>query len=219
MARLRASLGVPDGAVAVLYAPAHRDHRRTQLPLLDLERILRRLGPRFVILARTPVPVEGTRIVDVCGHPDLAELCLASDALLTDYAPVLFDYAGLDRPIVVHTEDWAAYEACRGTYFDLREFPPGAVARSEDELIDIFASGHWRGSRSAQLRAAFRERFCPWDDGHAAERVVRRVVLGETEPPAAVPLADRAPAPSSCARAPLATVPQPSGPLPVTESR
>ncbi|KMS90928.1 MULTISPECIES: bifunctional glycosyltransferase/CDP-glycerol:glycerophosphate glycerophosphotransferase [Streptomyces] len=219
VARLRASLGVPEGAVAVLYAPAHRDHRRTQVPLLDLERILRRLGPRFVILARTPVPVEGTRIVDVCGHPDLAELCLASDALLTDYAPVLFDYAGLDRPIVVHTEDWAAYEACRGAYFDLREFPPGAVARSEDELIDIFASGHWRGSRSAQLRAAFRERFCPWDDGHAAERVVRRVVLGETEPPAAVPLADRVPAPSSCARAPLATVPQPSGPLPVTESR
>ncbi|MEV5381953.1 bifunctional glycosyltransferase family 2 protein/CDP-glycerol:glycerophosphate glycerophosphotransferase [Streptomyces sp. NPDC052721] len=219
VSRIRRELGVPEGAVAILYAPAHRDHRRTQRPLLDLARILRRLGPRFVILARTPVAVEGTRIIGVRGHPDLAELCLASDALLTDYAPVMFDYAGLDRPIVVHTEDWAAYEACRGAYFDLREFPPGAVARSEDELIDIFASGHWRGSRSAQLRAAFRERFCPWDDGHAAERVVRRVVLGETEPPAAVPLADRTPAPSSCARSPLTTVPQPSGPLPVTDSR
>ncbi|MGW2462222.1 bifunctional glycosyltransferase/CDP-glycerol:glycerophosphate glycerophosphotransferase [Streptomyces sp. NPDC001761] len=219
VARLRGSLGIPEGAVAVLYAPAHRDHRRTQQPLLDLERIVRRLGPRFVVLARAHAPAGSTRVIDVSGHPDLAELCLASDALLTDYAPVLFDYAGLDRPIVVHTEDWAAYEACRGAYFDLRRFPPGAVARSEDELIDIFASGHWRGSRSAQLRAAFRERFCPWDDGHAAERVVRRVVLGETEPPSAVPLADRTPAPSACARSPLATVPQPSEPVPVTESR
>ncbi|MBL1087126.1 bifunctional glycosyltransferase family 2 protein/CDP-glycerol:glycerophosphate glycerophosphotransferase [Streptomyces actinomycinicus] len=218
VAGLRASLGVPEGAVAILYAPAHRDHRRTQHPLLDLERVLRRLGPRFVVLARTPVPVGGTRIIDVSGRPDLSALCLASDVLLTDYASVMFDYAGLDRPIVVHTEDWAAYAAARGVYFDLRAFPPGAVARNEDELIDIFATGHWRGSRSAQLRAAFRERFCPWDDGRAAERVVRRVVLGETELPPVVPLADRFPAPSACARSPLATVPQPSGPLPVTES-
>ncbi|MFF5535609.1 CDP-glycerol glycerophosphotransferase family protein [Streptomyces cinerochromogenes] len=219
VARVRSSLGVPEGAVAILYAPARRDHRRTQRPLLDLERIVRRLGPRFVVLARTPVPVRGTRIIDVSGHPDTAALCLASDVLLTDYAPVVFDYAGLDRPIVVHTEDWAAYEAVRGAYVDLREFPPGAVARSEDELIDIFATGHWCGSRSAQLRAAFRERFCPWDDGRAAERVVRRVVLGETEPGPVVPLADRTPAPAACARSPLATVPQPSGPLPVTGSR
>ncbi|MFJ4519374.1 CDP-glycerol glycerophosphotransferase family protein [Streptomyces sp. NPDC088810] len=218
VARLRTALGVPEGAVAILYAPARRDHRRTQQPLLDLERILRRLGPRFVVLARTHTPVQGTRIIDVSGHPDPAELCLASDVLLTDYAPVLFDYAGLDRPIVVHTEDWAAYEAVRGVYIDLRAFPPGAVARSEDELIDIFATGHWCGSRSAQLRAAFRERFCPWDDGRAAERVVRRVVRGETELPPVVPLADRKPAPAACARSPLATVPQPSGPLPVTES-
>ncbi|MEU6589252.1 bifunctional glycosyltransferase family 2 protein/CDP-glycerol:glycerophosphate glycerophosphotransferase [Streptomyces sp. NPDC046881] len=218
VARLRATLGVPEGAVAILYAPAHRDHRRTQEPLLDLERIVRRLGPRFVVLARTHTPVRGTRIIDVSGHPDPAELCLASDALLTDYAPVMFDYAGLDRPIVVHTEDWAAYEAVHGVYVDLRAFPPGAVARSEDELIDIFATGHWCGSRSAQLRAAFRERFCPWDDGRAAERVVRRVVRGETELPPVVPLADRKPAPAACARSPLATVPQPSGPLPVTES-
>ncbi|WP_225822941.1 bifunctional glycosyltransferase/CDP-glycerol:glycerophosphate glycerophosphotransferase [Streptomyces naphthomycinicus] len=218
VARLRSALGVPEGAVAVLYAPAHRDYRRTQRPLLDLERILRRLGPGFVLLSRTGGPVRGTRIIDVSAHPDPSALCLASDALLTDYAPVMFDYANLDRPIVVHTEDWAAYEAARGAYFDLRAFPPGAVARSEDELIDIFATGHWRGSRSEQLRAAFRERFCPWDDGRAGERVVRRVVLGETEPPAMVPLADRRPVPSACARSPLATVPQPSGPLPVTES-
>ncbi|KIE28934.1 glycosyl transferase [Streptomyces sp. MUSC 125] len=228
VARLRESLGVPEGTVAILYAPTYRDHRRTQRPLLDLERILRRLGPRFMVLARAHPgcpgsPGPGARIVDVSGHPSVESLCLASDALLTDYAPLMFDYVNLDRPVVVHTEDWEAYEAARGTYFDLRDFPPGAVARSEDELIDIFTTGHWRGSRSAQLRAAFRERFCPYDDGRAAERVVRHVVLGEPAGvPEIVPLAERKPVPSAAsarARTPLATVPQPSGPLPVTESR
>ncbi|MFB7502636.1 bifunctional glycosyltransferase/CDP-glycerol:glycerophosphate glycerophosphotransferase [Streptomyces broussonetiae] len=219
--RLRESLGVANGAVAILYAPAHRDHLRTQRPLLDLARIARRLGPRFVLLARTPYePGAGDgRIIDVRHHPSVQDLCLAADALLTDYASLMFDYAGLDRPIVLHTADWEAYEAARGCYVDLRAVPPGAVARSEDELIDIFATGHWRGSRSAQLRAAFRERFCPYDDGCAAERVVRHVVLGEPQRPPVVPLARRNPVPSACARTQLSTVPQPSGFFPVTESR
>ncbi|MFF7752446.1 CDP-glycerol glycerophosphotransferase family protein [Streptomyces sp. NPDC007971] len=230
VARMRSLLGIPEGAVAILYAPTHRDYRRTQQPSLDLERMLRRLGPRFVVLARAhywhggPLARSSAeRIIDVSGHPSVETLCLASDALVTDYSSLMFDYANLDRPIVVHTADWDAYEAARGTYFDVRAFPPGALARSEDELIDIFATGHWRGSRSAQLRAAFRERFCPYDDGHAAERVVRHVVLGETQArPGFVPLAERRPVPSAAsglARSPLATVPQPSGSLPVTESR
>ncbi|MFE4664217.1 CDP-glycerol glycerophosphotransferase family protein [Streptomyces sp. NPDC056716] len=216
VARLRESLGVPADAVALLYAPAHRDYRRAQAARLDLEGVLRRLGPRFVVLARMPAHGLGDRLpdrlIDVSDHPNIQSLCLASDALVTDYAPLMFDYAGLDRPIVLHMDDWAAYDAARGTYFDLRAFPPGAIARGEDELIDIFASGHWCGSRSTQLRAAFRERFCPYDDGHAAERVVRQVVLGQTGEtagwPVVVPPRDRHPVPAavSLTRLPPTTV-------------
>ncbi|MEU9354437.1 bifunctional glycosyltransferase family 2 protein/CDP-glycerol:glycerophosphate glycerophosphotransferase [Streptomyces griseoloalbus] len=228
VAGLRESLGIPEGSVALLYAPAHRDYRRTQLRLLDLERVVRRLGPRFVVLARAhhprggPLEAASDRVVDVTGHPDVMSLCLASDALVTDYSSLMFDYAVLDRPIVLHADDWEAYEAARGLYFDPRTSPPGAVAGSEDELIDIFATGHWCGARSARLRAEFRARFCPYADGRAAERVVRRVVLGETVPPPVVPPAERRPVPSAAAGlAPssLATVPpqQPAGLLTVTE--
>ncbi len=189
--------------------------------------MLRRLGPRFVVLCRAPhVRHAGTsgRLIDVSGHPSVASLLLASDALVTDYSSLMFDYAGLDRPIVLHADETEAFEAVHGSYLDLRSCPPGAVARSEDELIDIFATGHWRGSRSAQLRAAFRARFCPYDDGRAAERVVRRVVLGERpgDLPPVVPLAERRPVPSAAAalaRSPLASVPQPAGPRTVTPSR
>ncbi|MFE9772851.1 CDP-glycerol glycerophosphotransferase family protein [Streptomyces sp. NPDC005931] len=218
VARLRETLGVPEDAVAILYVPAPRDYRRTQRPLLDLERVARRLGPRFVVLARGP---EGAarwpagasgRVLDVTGHPSLASLCLASDALVTDYASLMFDYAGLDRPIVLHTGDREAYEAARGVYFDVRSCPPGAIARSEDELVDIFFGGHWCGPRATQLRAVFRARFCPYDDGRVAERVVRRVVLGETGPvPPVVPLDERRPARSAAGRSacpPVTSVPQ-----------
>lgn len=227
--RLRESLGIPEGTVAILYAPTHRDYRRTQRPTLDLDRVLRRLGPRFVVLARAhhrhggPLTTTTGRVIDVTDHPSVESLCLASDALVTDYSSLMFDYANLDRPIVIHAadDDWAAYEAARGTYFDVRAFPPGAVARSEDELTDIFSTGHWRGSRSTQLRSAFRERFCPYDDGRAAERVVRHVVLGETEPVPFLPLAERCPVPSAAATAleqPPAMVPRPALSAAVTET-
>ncbi|MFE5240287.1 MULTISPECIES: bifunctional glycosyltransferase/CDP-glycerol:glycerophosphate glycerophosphotransferase [unclassified Streptomyces] len=203
-ARLRALLGVPAGSTAVLYAPTHRDYRRAQRHSLDLDQLVRVLGPRFVILARSHYldATAGTaagrtshpRIIDVSAHPSVEELCLASDGLITDYSSLMFDYVNLDRPVVLHLEDAQAYEAARGTYFDPAAFPPGAVARDQDELHEIFATDHWRGPRSAQRRAAFRARFCPYDDGHAAERVVRRVFLGDTSGlPLPAPLTGRGP--------------------------
>ncbi|MEV6166138.1 bifunctional glycosyltransferase family 2 protein/CDP-glycerol:glycerophosphate glycerophosphotransferase [Streptomyces sp. NPDC052052] len=204
VARLRESIGIPEGALAVLYAPTHRDYRRGPHVTLDLARLLRVLGPHAVILDRAhysydaaPVREPHPRIIDVSGHPCVETLALASDTLITDYSSLMFDYANLDRPVVIHFGDREAYEAARGTYFDLHSCPPGAIAHSEDELLGIFATGHWRTAHTARLREAFRERFCPYDDGHAAERVVRRVFLGDTSAqPPAVPPAERRPAPA-----------------------
>ena len=65
----------------------------------------------------------------------------------------------------------------------------------------MFRDGSYARAESDALRARFRERFCPFDDGRAAERVVRRVFLGE--PPEAIPpvlpLAERVPAPAAAA--------------------
>lgn len=230
---LRAQLGVPDGTTAVLYAPTHRDYQRGQLPRLDLDRVARALGSGFTLLVRahyldpgaTAVRSRGTgprrpaidtdrpaRIVDVSNHPRIEELCLASDALLTDYSSLMFDYANLDRPIVIHADDWDAYRAARGAYFDITATPPGPVSRDEEQLIDILTGPAWRDHGAAELRAAFRARFCPYDDGLAAERVVRRVFLGEptVRLPAVVPLSERRPAPAPGQTEPAVSLATPS---------
>jgi len=122
---------------------------------------------------------------------------------------------------VLHTGDRAAYETVHGAYVDLRAVPPGEAGWDEEGVADVFTGGDWNGARAALLRAAFRERFCPWDDGRAAERVVRHVVLGRTDPAPVVPPAERRPVPSAAAataRSALATVPHPKGPRPVTEA-
>ncbi|MEW2359243.1 bifunctional glycosyltransferase family 2 protein/CDP-glycerol:glycerophosphate glycerophosphotransferase [Spirillospora sp. NPDC029432] len=189
-ARLRAEIGIPEGKTAILYAPTHRDYQRRYTPMFDIGRFLRELGPDHVLLLRAhyfyklkdlaaDMGWPEDRLIDVSQHPTVEDLAIASDALLTDYSSIMFDYANLDRPIVLYVNDLETYTRTRGLNFDLVANAPGAVAMTEDELIDAFTSGAAWDDQAAKARAAFRDRFCPWDDGHAAERAVRRVFLNE----------------------------------------
>ena len=84
------------------------------------------------------------------------ELCLAADCLVTDYSSLMFDYAVLDRPIVIHAPDWEVYRTLRGTYFDLLAEPPGAVTRTQDELVAVRSAGAGGRRRDAAARRSGR---------------------------------------------------------------
>ncbi|MFF9122898.1 CDP-glycerol glycerophosphotransferase family protein [Streptomyces sp. NPDC014889] len=206
-AALRDRLGVPPEHTMVLYAPTRRDYRRGgHVERFDLARFAADLGEGHTLVVRlhpslATGPARGMGLaelhrrgvlVDATDERHVEELMLASDVLVTDYSALMFDYANLDRPIVVHADDWGAYTASRGTYFDITAEPPGHVTRSYEQLARLFASGSWRDAESARLRSGFRERFCEFDDGWAAERVVRTLILGDAEwtpDPAAAPAA------------------------------
>ena len=127
-------------SVAVLYAPTHREYQPGYVPVLDLAAVAEALGPDHVVLARLHYFYERTRAARAAprraasatspAHPSIEELCLAADVLVTDYSSIMFDYAVLDRPIVIHAPDWEAYRALRGTYFDLMAEPPGRRRRA-----------------------------------------------------------------------------------------
>ncbi|MEU3981252.1 bifunctional glycosyltransferase family 2 protein/CDP-glycerol:glycerophosphate glycerophosphotransferase [Streptomyces sp. NPDC026672] len=202
----RAALGLADGNKAFLYMPTHREYQPGFTPSLDLARLADELGPDVTFMVRghyfygsSPHTAElhrSGRIVDVSGHSRVEELYLAADALITDYSSAMFDYAVLDRPIIVFAPDWDIYSAVRGTYFNLLEEPPGSVATSQAELLRLLGSHEYDGPRATERRTAFRKRFCEFDDGHASERVVRRVFLGEENALPFVPFAERTHAPT-----------------------
>ncbi|MEU8734654.1 bifunctional glycosyltransferase family 2 protein/CDP-glycerol:glycerophosphate glycerophosphotransferase [Streptomyces tendae] len=202
----RAALGLADGTKAFLYMPTHREYQPGFTPPLDLGRFARELGPDVTLLVRghyfygnSPHVNElrrTGRVVDVSGHARVEELYLAADALITDYSSAMFDYAVLDRPIISYVPDWNVYSAVRGTYFDLLQEPPGAVATTQTELLRLLSSGAYDSPETTGRRDTFRRRFCEFDDGHAAERVVRRVFLGEESLPPVVPFDERHHAPT-----------------------
>ncbi|MEV0730419.1 bifunctional glycosyltransferase family 2 protein/CDP-glycerol:glycerophosphate glycerophosphotransferase [Polymorphospora sp. NPDC050346] len=195
VARARTALGLTAADRVVLYAPTHREHRPGREPYFEPETFVEALGPTGRLLVRshyfhdrsapTAGPDHADRVRDVSAHPSVEELCLAADVLVTDYSSVMFDYAVLDRPIVVYAPDWPAYRAERGVYFDVMAEPPGVVADTFAELLDLVRADALDGAAARSARAAFRARFCALEDGRAAERVVRRVFLdsGPGRPP------------------------------------
>jgi CDP-glycerol glycerophosphotransferase len=99
---------------------------------------------------------------------------LVADVLVTDYSSVMFDFANTGRPMVFFTYDYEEYVRDeRGTYVDLADIAPGPLVADTDGLVAALRDVD--GSREAyrERYAAFRERFCTYETGVAAEHVVK----------------------------------------------
>ncbi|MGI3779735.1 MAG: CDP-glycerol glycerophosphotransferase family protein, partial [Janthinobacterium lividum] len=146
---------------------------------LPLQEFSVALGPGFCLLPRLHYKVTHLRndpdvpgVVDVSYYPDVAELFLAADVLVTDYSSTMFDFAATGKPIVFYAYDLADYrDSLRGFYFDLESLAPGPVVSRPGELLDALwtlDAGHARHRRRYRK---FQQTFCALQDGHSTERL------------------------------------------------
>ncbi|MCP3822169.1 bifunctional glycosyltransferase family 2 protein/CDP-glycerol:glycerophosphate glycerophosphotransferase [Streptomyces sp. A3M-1-3] len=189
---LAAALGIEDHRKVVLYAPTFRGTpgrgRRRARPLpLDVRRFAERFGDTHVLLVRAHYldaaelpPCPPGSVVDVSAHHDVSELLCLADVLITDYSSVMFDYALLDRPIVLFAPDLDAYTAARGGYFDLRAEAPGPVTETEDELLKVMAELKTADLAHQEARRRFAEQYGAYDRGDAARTVTDLLMARRT---------------------------------------
>lgn len=185
----RAQMGVPEGKRTVLYAPTWRDDSYasdvgyTFDCLLDLERLKELLGDEWVVLFRAHYYIANKFdfseldgfVIDASGVDDVNVAYAAADALITDYSSVMFDYAILRRPIILHTPDRLHYEhAVRGFYFPLSEVP-GPLCTATDEVAFELQHLESYADRYGEAYERFLAGFAPLDDGCASKRVIERV--------------------------------------------
>ena len=196
--RARAALGVADDAVVALYAPTARDYLRESELRVPLERLSRSLPQGFVLAVRQPPAAVWDHAVAALaqrGHGvdasglSTVEACLAADLLITDFSSIMFDFACLDRPIVVIADDIDTFTRVRGLYLDLVAEGPGEVVRTAEELAQLLSSEGHDSAEARARRTRFRERFCGLADGAASQRAVREVFLGADADVAAWPTA------------------------------
>ena len=182
-ARVRARYALPSRRT-ILYAPTFRGETisRARSPEeLDLEALQRAVGEDHVLLLRQHPFVRSSRpisskltdfVIDVSDYPDINELMIVSDVLVTDYSSAIYEYSLLGRPMAFFAPDHAAYEDERGFYFDFRTGVPGPVFETTDELADWLRAGEFDLDRVERFRA---ESF-DVADGRATERFVDQLV-------------------------------------------
>jgi CDP-glycerol glycerophosphotransferase (TagB/SpsB family) len=179
---VRRRLGIPAEATVVLYAPTWRDDRPGKVDHLDVARFSRELGSGYVTLIRghsrsmqPGAEIEAAGVLDVTAYPDISDLYLIADVLVTDYSSVMFDFSVTGKPMYFFTPDLQHYrDDLRGFYFDLLADAPGPVLSDAGELVRSILNPD--AVAYADRYAAWQARFNPHDDGHAGERVVRRML-------------------------------------------
>lgn len=188
---IRRSLGLDDTSIVVLYMPTWRDNVRTAqgkfdtVNYLNFEKVREALGDRCVVLFRGHHNVAGQRntaelstFVDVTGYPEVADLYLAADVMITDYSSSMFDFCGTGKPILFLAPDIDEYRmTTRGFYFDFEAEAPGPILSTTEEAIVAITELDKIRKLYREAYEIFAERYSSKDDGTAAARVVKSLFL------------------------------------------
>ncbi len=178
--KVRAALKIPTGKQLLLYAPTFRKDQELSVYDVDCSRCVKALGERFggewLVLAKLhpniadkaeKLSLDPRYVLNASQYPDIQELYLASDALLTDYSSVMFDYLNTGKPCFLYVNDLAAYKKDRNFTFDLEKLPfPRAETNEElEQAVLTFNMEDYQ-----KRRRAFREEFGFAKNGTAAKQ-------------------------------------------------
>jgi CDP-glycerol glycerophosphotransferase len=186
---VRRTLGIEPGAVAVLHTPTWRDDDKTDdgrfrqsvrldpaliaAALPDCARLLQRLHRN---VTERPTGTRGDVVIDVSSHPDIADLYLAADVLVSDYSSAVYDFAVTGKPILMFAPDLDRYRhTVRGMYFEYEDWAPGPVSTTQEDLAKNLSQLDDVATSWGERYGHFVQKFCPHEDGRAGERVAGRL--------------------------------------------
>ena len=169
----------------IFLAPTYRG---TKIPMADydmsrvpVDRLREKYGDEYVLVTKMhPAAYNNMKLkgrtlgddsgfwIDASDVRDVNDILPAADILITDYSSIIFDWLLLDRPIIYYVFDRAEYAGDRGMYYPFEDYVYGAVAETEDELVEAVETRDMMEDK----REAFRQRFMDACDGHATERVL-----------------------------------------------
>ena len=191
VAEARRALGLPRTGRVVAYVPTWRDASDGLVDPLGVRALADELGEEWTVVARGHTRTHGTgrydvgatRVIDASQHPDVNDVLLAADVVVTDYSSVMFDAAVARIPLIFFVPDLERYrDRERGFTFDFEGSAPGPLLRHRQDLVRLLDDFARTGTHAEWVTEStvsaehFRRTFTPMDDGRAAERVVDALV-------------------------------------------
>ena len=167
---LKRKLNLPLDKKVIAYTPTWRDSRDFGksycfVSPMNLKKWEERLGGDYVMLFRTHhftnklMNVQFNDFVrDFTDYPDINDLFIVSDILISDYSACIADYSILERPVICYGYDYEVYARGRGFYIDLDEVMPNGVMMRESDVLSHIESMDYE-AESQKTRRMIKERY------------------------------------------------------------
>lgn len=191
--KIRENIGIISSELMVLYAPTYRYEQRNGGELSDMRQqyefnwsevkgalfnrfnALPHLVYRFHHVTDRGLNLHGLYEdgIDATDYPDMQELLLAADVLITDYSSSMWDFSLTRKPVFLFYNDAEEVEKEVGFYRypDEYPYPKGHTTQELCTAIREFDNDDYQKA----LNQWFAE-YGTYDDGHASERVVERIM-------------------------------------------
>ncbi len=181
--QIRERIGIPSDYSLALYAPTFRDDGSLDAYNIDCLGILNTLnhtGRKWKLLTRLHPNVSARKdlfpehedIVDASGYPDMQELLVAGDILITDYSSTVYEFAAMNKQSYIYAPDLEEYDRLRGltpAFFRL----PYKICRTNGELLKEMES--YSPEKAKESAGQFMDMVGGVDDGRASRRVAERI--------------------------------------------
>lgn len=171
----------------VMYAPTFRGaNYRNQKKIdfnLDFQKIIlafeKKYGKKYMLLYREHIGTKeaekmAENIIDVSAYPDMQELMLISDALITDYSSSMWDYSFLYRPGFLFVPDIEEYLGERDFYTPIETWPFD-FAKTNDELVKLIEN--YDETTATQKMKLHQEQLGSFENGNASKKIVEYLKL------------------------------------------
>ncbi len=189
--RICKRLGINYDSIIVLYAPTFRysvkkkTKNLSEVYDLDLDKVSKsiekRFGKKATLLYRFHQYIYRTfdvsnyypHYLDVTMYPDMQELLVTADVLITDWSSSIWDYSLTRKPVFLYFNDAEAALKENGFYVEPDDLPYPKGHNTEE-----FCKSIENFEESAYLASVeeFIQEYDTYDDGHASEKVAGRII-------------------------------------------
>ncbi len=152
-AQIRKNLEIDPDVKVLIYAPTFRDYENSRDAVstnIDLAKILEVLeekyGQKWICLLRAHdgkaltinhEEIRDVRFRDVTTYPDMADLLMISDMLISDYSSCGADFAITGKMVLMYQDDFKQYTTKGRTLYFSQQESPYFTAYNMEEAVEI----------------------------------------------------------------------------------
>lgn len=170
----------------ILYAPTFRGvgkKRRKFKMEFDFDMIANQISDEYVIALKLHPSIKSSdivitedikdKVINVSSYKDANDILTVTDLLITDYSSIIFDYSLLGKPMMFFAYDLEDYMFDRDFYYDYKEFVPGPIAQTNEEIVELINQHKFDLNKVDE----FCKKFFVEKDGNSSKRFVYDVLL------------------------------------------